>query len=193
MYFAQLSWKCSCSNVPWFFSLLRPLFHAGLKVEGDSYFFFTAVFLLLVCLTVHLLWGRTLWVQEATMPRKCKMKNITEQNKCKFKMKNIAAINPFQFHWCNVLYLQLWMGGVVLQTKHDKHITVHVKNITWHMLICLSIETPLNRLQTSCSTSAVYRLGCCHLFAHASLFLFVRRQTAAIATLSFNQCLYILK
>ena len=70
---------------------------------------------------------------------------------------------------------------------------LHMKNITWHKLICLPIETPLNRLQTSCSVSAVHRLGRCHLFVHTSLYLFVGRQTAAGATLCYSQYLYTAK
>lgn len=68
---------------------------------------------------------------------------------------------------------------------------LHMKNIAWHALICLPIETPLNRLQTSCGSSAVHRLGRRHLSAHASLYLFVGRQTGARVTLCRSQSLCV--
>lgn len=68
---------------------------------------------------------------------------------------------------------------------------LHMKNIAWHALICLPIETPLNRLQTSCGSSAVHRLGRRHLSAHASLYLFVGRQTGARVTLCCSQSLCV--
>ena len=28
----------------------------------------------------------------------------------------------------------------------NKHLALHMRNMTWHMLICLPVETPVNRL-----------------------------------------------
>lgn len=97
--------------------------------------------------------------------------------------------NPFAFHWRNVYVQNFKMDDLRYRLNTINVSQLHMKNIAWHTLICLPIETPLNRLQTSCSTSAVHRLGRCHLFVHTSLYLFVGRQTAAGATLCYSKYL----
>lgn len=66
---------------------------------------------------------------------------------------------------------------MVLQNKHNKCVTVPHEEFC--ILICLSVETQLNRLWTSCSTSAEHHRGHHHLSEHTSSYLTVERRTAA--------------
>lgn len=66
---------------------------------------------------------------------------------------------------------------MVLQNKHNKCVTVPHEEFC--ILICLSVETQLNRLWTSCSTSAEHHWGHHHLSEHTSSYLIVERRTAA--------------
>ena len=118
--------------------------------------------------------------------------------KSKTQSKNKFRINPANNKSIRITSLQCAVFKTLLRWACQALSAIHIswlrmKNITWHMLICVPTETPLNRLQTSCSTSAVHRLGRCHLSVRTSLYLFARRQTTAGDTLCYNQDLYIPK
>ncbi|MEQ2306993.1 hypothetical protein AMECASPLE_013686 [Ameca splendens] len=78
-------------------------------------------------------------------------------------------------------------GQVVQQKRNNKIMSPHEECYVTPAHLSHCGNTTINRLQTSCSTSATHRLGRCHLFAHKILYVYVRRQTSARITSSLLQ------